>query len=329
MALPISRRKAHAILTALICIALLCVQSVYAEDKAFGGAREKINFAEGGNLLAAVIIVSAMFLGASLWIVFLVIRLQGLRVFPRREGRPVRWSAASAFAVLSFFLLLQFLLWFFYYLVSKTKILEDYLQSDMATAKASIIITIIVDFGVVGAILILVLKAYREDIAALGVKLKNLKRNVLVGFSGQLMAYPVFFLAILVVTTAVGFFGGEFAPQPAVELVKKLQVQAGGFFYLYLFFIIVLGPACEEVIFRGYLQSAVRKHFRMWPAIITTGLIFAVVHMHVYSVLPLFVLGVFLGYIFEKTGNIFAVISFHCLHNALSVCIALLLPGQG
>lgn len=87
--------------------------------------------------------------------------------------------------------------------------------------------------------------------------------------------------------------------------------------------VLVVGPA-EELLFRGVVQGLLRRAMSVWPAIGVTSLVFGVVHVAavvgttgqavVYASIAA-VLGVVLGYAYERTGNVVVPALTHGLYN--------------
>jgi membrane protease YdiL (CAAX protease family) len=109
--------------------------------------------------------------------------------------------------------------------------------------------------------------------------------------------------------------------------------------------ICVIAPIGEELFFRGLLQTMLIRLIarwrrgdskaagvtvgERWAGIIMAAAIFASVHLmvtkDVWSWLPpLFLLGVTLGYAYERTGKLWADIPIHALFNAFAVSLVIL-----
>ena len=94
----------------------------------------------------------------------------------------------------------------------------------------------------------------------------------------------------------------------------------------------VLAPVAEESLFRGMLYPAIRsslprlKHAALFSAVLTSA-IFALMHPHPPSWLPLFALAMVLTWIFERTNSLAAVIGAHALWN-ISTLLPLLIRGM-
>jgi sodium transport system permease protein len=83
----------------------------------------------------------------------------------------------------------------------------------------------------------------------------------------------------------------------------------------------ILPAACEELFFRGFVLTGLRK-LGMWPAVVTSGLLFGIAHSSIYRILPTLFLGIVFGYLVWKTGSVVCSIVAHALNNGVMVTIA-------
>lgn len=89
--------------------------------------------------------------------------------------------------------------------------------------------------------------------------------------------------------------------------------------YCLLFVLIaVLAPIVEEYFFRGIIYGSLRDYLSTYSACLFGGLIFGLVHFEVQLFLPLWLIGVFLCFVYERTGSIKVVITMHFLQNTVS-----------
>lgn len=105
---------------------------------------------------------------------------------------------------------------------------------------------------------------------------------------------------------------------PATPLMR-----AGMFFTA-----IVLAPLFEELLFRGVLLPWAVRRAGYWPAVAAVSAIFAGMHFHLPSLLPLFMLSVFFCIVYSRTRSLLVPIGMHACFNAVTV-ILLLLTGGG
>lgn len=87
-------------------------------------------------------------------------------------------------------------------------------------------------------------------------------------------------------------------------------------------FVVALVPAvCEEFFFRGALQQVIQRCFKgnAHCAILLTALVFSMVHGDFFGLVPRFLLGVVLGYLFWLSGSMWVNVGAHFLNNAIVV----------
>lgn len=86
--------------------------------------------------------------------------------------------------------------------------------------------------------------------------------------------------------------------------------------------LVVLGPLAEEVAFRGYTQSIVKRRLGTNGAIVLTSLLFSL--FHPFSVFPqIFVTSLLLGTIKEVHGSLIPCVIVHCLNNVVALVTSL------
>lgn len=87
---------------------------------------------------------------------------------------------------------------------------------------------------------------------------------------------------------------------------------------------VLIAPLCEELFFRGLvLPGLLRELSPVWAVLISAAL-FAIAHVDPNSFLPLFVIGLALGFIRLRSGSTWASISLHVLNNLLSSVVIVL-----
>jgi len=104
--------------------------------------------------------------------------------------------------------------------------------------------------------------------------------------------------------------------------------------FLFVVLVIAATPAvCEELLFRGLVQQTLERsgdptvrdpRQRGLFAAVVTGLIFAFYHINPFTLVPLAVLGVYLGFLVYRTQNILSSMVAHFINNFLA-CLAVYL----
>ncbi len=82
--------------------------------------------------------------------------------------------------------------------------------------------------------------------------------------------------------------------------------------------IAIIAPVVEELLFRGYLQTALAKRMKPWMAIAVSSLVFGAIHMQPKALPVLAVLGAVFGYLYHRTGSLKVNIALHMVNNALA-----------
>ena len=124
-------------------------------------------------------------------------------------------------------------------------------------------------------------------------------------------ALPVIYGAFLL----IAWLGGDSGPQP---LVKQMAERREGWAYVAVFAVLI-APILEEVAFRGLLYPALRRGIGVRGAVISTAVLFGLVHGEANVIVPLTILGVFLVYLIETTGSVLSCIAAHAAFNSLTV----------
>ncbi len=89
--------------------------------------------------------------------------------------------------------------------------------------------------------------------------------------------------------------------------------------------LVILAPLAEELVFRGWLYTALRARWRFLPSFLLTAAAFTVIHWdrdhrHMLRVLPL---ALAVGLLRELTGSIRPTIALHAAYNLVIVAITL------
>jgi len=83
--------------------------------------------------------------------------------------------------------------------------------------------------------------------------------------------------------------------------------------------IAVIGPICEEIIFRGVILEGMLKKYDVNKAILFSALIFGLIHLQPLQVISAFFIGLILGWIYVKTQSLWVCIGIHVVNNFVAV----------
>lgn len=76
---------------------------------------------------------------------------------------------------------------------------------------------------------------------------------------------------------------------------------------------------CEELFFRGFVQKSFEFKQKPFTAILLTSIFFGLYHFNPYGLLPLIILGMFLGYATYKSNSILVPVVLHFLNNFIAI----------
>jgi membrane protease YdiL (CAAX protease family) len=80
---------------------------------------------------------------------------------------------------------------------------------------------------------------------------------------------------------------------------------------------VVLGPICEELLFRGAIYRPLRQNHSAPAVIVVTAVLFAVVHLDPHRFPPLFIMGCVLGYLRWASGSLVPPVLMHMAFNTV------------
>jgi len=153
-------------------------------------------------------------------------------------------------------------------------------------------------YGIIGAIYIYLNK--REN-----AKL-NAGKSCVIGISGGIVVFLFGFLITLLMSL---IFGGETAEVQKADVLKAV-IMTG-----------VIPAVCEELFFRGMLQTGLERMTDSRKTIIITSLIFAVFHLPPIKIPAMLIAGAVFGFVYNKTGRLSAAMLAHAVNNCIAVVV--------
>jgi sodium transport system permease protein len=114
------------------------------------------------------------------------------------------------------------------------------------------------------------------------------------------------------------------APKHLVEELRKTIVPLDGSRGLWsTVLLMALTPAvCEETLFRGPILRGLRTRMGPIAAAVITGVLFGLIHLDLYRLLPATILGILLGLIVLESGSILPAMLAHLCNNTILIVLA-------
>ena len=223
--------------------------------------------------------------------------------------------------------LLPLLVW--YSLISAAFYIKNKTTSDLAQSQQVLWDNVILcATSVLAAIFLLALVkfTFARGLKGFGLHTTNIFKDFAIGLTTLLGAWPMLMLMFFMVIIAGSLIKGDdykMAQHQELEfLTNNPQISVR---LIIAFTTIIIVPFFEEILFRGIFQSTVRAYVkRPWLSIFLSAAIFATVHVNIEHWPVIFVLGLSLGYSYEKTGRLYPSIFMHALFNASSVIATLI-----
>lgn len=165
--------------------------------------------------------------------------------------------------------------------------------------------------------ILFITKVYEADVKEIGLTLRDLRKNIGLGFIAGILFSIFASIADFVVTYILG--PGHIHPiHPDMQKLENADSLIG--YSAVLISGILIAPISEEVYFRGFTYTILKKRFGKIAGIILSSLLFAVVHLnYLWWTVPVFVIGIGLALLFERTSSLVSVIIAHATINLLAV----------
>lgn len=157
---------------------------------------------------------------------------------------------------------------------------------------------------------------------AFGLRRDRVLRDIGTGVVFYLAAIPFLAFYALVYHFVLRSVGYDPLPQEvAILFVTESSVWVR---LLLALLAVLLAPFFEEMLFRGMALPLLARRWTAAPAVVAVSALFAMIHFHVPSLVPLFVIAVAfsLGYI--ASGSILVPVVMHGLFNGVNVALLML-----
>ncbi len=147
----------------------------------------------------------------------------------------------------------------------------------------------------------------------------QLPRALLIAVALTILILPAAWLLQCLSGLALTRLGWPPEEQAAVDMINGAK---SWWLRIYLgVFAVVLAPVAEEFVFRGMLYPFVKQLGSPRCALFGINALFALIHLDIGTLVPLFVLALALTRLYERTDNLLAPITAHGLFNAANLAV--------
>lgn len=182
----------------------------------------------------------------------------------------------------------------------------------------------LLDGLLIAAMLIIARLTFARRLKGFGLSIRNIGKDA--GWAAVYLAavYPLVIGSIWGVLIVGRFINDDFG----IEVHESLTFLSGNTDLILQIMavaaVVVVVPVFEEMLFRGFLQTAIRSVTQSpWAGIVLTSALFSILHPPTH-IPALFCLSCGLGYAYERSGSLFRSIFMHILFNGLSVAASFL-----
>ena len=230
--------------------------------------------------------------------------------------------------------------------VSLTASIAKILFGDLQAWQNDLLDNLILCIGELTAIAVIIFLArahFARRLKGFGLNIKTIVKDFFAAFVNLLTVWPLITAAIIL-TMFFGelIWGQEYQMQQHQQLELIMEYSQLLPRILIVVVAVVIAPLLEEMLFRGLFQTTIRSYLiarrsslvarvtghgsratNCWLAIAISSGLFTITHANTGHWPALFVLGICLGYAYEKSGSLFRPIFIHSFFNAVSIIATL------
>ena len=297
----------------------LTKQELKRKEKAF---EENIKVHPKLILSIALTLGLLLFVGLGLDLYFLNKKMNGKPILENTAPAvAVGWGLKDVFQLYIFLFFMEAVIVFLEMIAASFVDMKSWNRDAILMANS-----LLRNLGVTFLVLYWLKRRFRASWEAVGLTAANFWKNIKRGVVGYVAIVPLLFGMLLVMSLTAQLFSYEPEPQAVVQIYLKNS--SDKYLLYFTLFVAFAGPVIEEIFFRGFTYTAFRDRFGVRWAMVGSAAIFAALHMNLVVFLPIFLLGIFLAYLYEKTGSLIPSMMVHVMHNLLMVCAALFFKGM-
>lgn len=184
----------------------------------------------------------------------------------------------------------------------------------------------------IGIILFLARTYFVRRLKGFGLNVRTILKDLGTAFTNLLAVWPLVMAAMILTISMIELFSRQdYQMERHQELNLIVEHSELPLRIIIVIVAVLITPVMEELLFRGLFQTALRSFFeigsevgripssRIWLAIVLCSALFALMHADPGHWPALFVLGIAMGYAYEKSGSLIRPIFIHAMFNATSI----------
>ena len=248
---------------------------------------------------------------------------------PKKPFRTT-WSLVDPFLGFQAALLIVLFLTLIPETIATTKLIAKYGIGDIETRILNdpsmmtvTIITLFAQNALFVGVVAFFLKRYGSSFRAIGIR-KPTWQEIALGVS---LGFGMLLISTVLENLMKSLMPHLFSPQTIADLNTMTEkFSAGDVFekigspFAKTLFAIgggVLAPIGEEVYFRGFIYNCLKHRFTVPLSIVLSGAIFAAIHISPLAIPVIFLMGMFLALVYEKTKSLWVTILMHAVNNSI------------
>ncbi len=155
-------------------------------------------------------------------------------------------------------------------------------------------------------------------------RLRPVNKNVI-------MASVLIGIAFTVVSDEIDRIVQLFFPMPDIlreAIEESLKIQSASDLIIIIISAVFLAAIVEEMLFRGFVQTSFEHHFDVTKAVMSSALIFTIIHFNPWWAIQVMIIGVILGVMAWKSNSIVPPMIVHFINNGIALIFANSKPEQ-
>lgn len=148
----------------------------------------------------------------------------------------------------------------------------------------------------------------KYSLSDIGVKISEPLRSIQAGVVyGLAVIFLMFMISIMIASTGLEPDAPFGIPETVSGLILVLIAGA------------IMAPAGEELFFRAYVVTALKKRYNIYFTYFFSASFFALLHLDIIGLIPIFIIGVILAYVFDKYNNVLPCMIIHGMYNFVAI----------